>query len=302
MKLIAPLLLMVSVAYAQDLRLPNKRDSVRFAVIGDSGTGDKPQYETAAQLARWFGVYPFEFVIMMGDNLYGSEKPRDYEEKFERPYAVLLRSGVRFHASLGNHDDQNQRYYAKFNMNGERFYTFSPRKDVSFFALDSTYMGPEQLEWLNRALATSDHRWKIVFFHHALYSSGRRHGPNEELRALLEPIFVRHAVSAVFSGHEHFYERIWPQKGIPYFIVGASGKLRRGNVDPQPQTAAHFDEDRSFLLVEITESALHFQAVSRTGATVDWGVAPLALGPRSTSPPTGEHGAASVSSKGGTIR
>src|SRR5688572_21727703 len=83
---------------AQELRLPNKEGSVKFAVIGDSGQPGKGQNAIAAQMANWHTKYPFEFVLMMGDNLYGTERPSDYQKKFEIPYKALLSSGVKFYA------------------------------------------------------------------------------------------------------------------------------------------------------------------------------------------------------------
>ena len=116
--------------------LPNDSDSVKFLVIGDSGTGDRPQYEVAEKIVEARTRFPFEFAIMLGDNMYGGEKAIDFVRKFETPYKPLLDDGVKFYASLGNHDDPNQRFYQKFNMDGKRYYTFR-KKDVEFFALDS---------------------------------------------------------------------------------------------------------------------------------------------------------------------
>src|SRR6185369_4589225 len=114
--------------------------------------------------------------------------------------------------------------------------------------------------------------WKICYFHHALYSSGKYHGPAVELRKVLEPLFVKYGVDVVFAGHEHVYERIYPQQGIYHFTEGASGELRPHNLKPSAITAKGFDTDRSFLLVEIAGDDLYFQAVSRTGLEVDSGV------------------------------
>ncbi|HSK10744.1 MAG TPA: metallophosphoesterase [Vicinamibacterales bacterium] len=253
--------------------LPLVPDSVRFAVIGDSGTGGRRQYEVAERLAEAHAQFAFTFTIMLGDNLYGSERPRDYARKFEVPYKPLLDAGVNFYATLGNHDEPAQRMYGPFNMGGERYYTFT-KGPVEFFVLDTTNLDPEQVDWLRRQLDESGARWKIAYFHHPLYSSGRRHGPATELRAILEPLFVEHGVSAVFAGHEHFYERIRPQKGITYFTAGGSGRLRAGDIRKTSQTAAGFDRDRSFMLVEIAGDTLHFQAISRTGQTVDSGSLP----------------------------
>jgi 3',5'-cyclic AMP phosphodiesterase CpdA len=268
------LLCLISVpSFAQkQLLLPGKQGSLRFAVIGDTGTGGKPQYEVASQLAEWRARFPFEFVLMMGDNLYGGENPKDYRSKFEVPYKPLLDAGVKFYASLGNHDDANQRFYKNFNMGGKRYYTFRPKPGIRFFALDSNYMDREQLGWLQTELRSSGSEWKICFFHHPLYSSGGRHGSDVELREVLEPVFVQFGVSAVFTGHEHFYERLKPQQGIYYFISGAGGQLRRGDIRKTNLTAKGFDQDNHFVLVEIAGDEMYFQAISRTGATVDSGV------------------------------
>jgi hypothetical protein len=89
-----------------------------------------------------------ELVVLVGDNLYGSERPQDFQKKFELPYKPLLDAGVKFYASLGNHDAREQRFYKRFNMEGKLYYTFSPKPNVRFFALDSSYPVPEQIQWL----------------------------------------------------------------------------------------------------------------------------------------------------------
>jgi predicted phosphodiesterase len=253
-----------------EIRLPLEDGSTRFAVAGDAGTGGSAQHEIGRQMAACREAFPFDFVLMPGDNLYGSERPSDYRRKFEEPFKALLDADVKFYAVLGNHDQPDQRFYKQFNMGGERYYTFK-QGQVRFFGLDSTYMSPEQIEWLEKELKSSNEKWKIAFFHHPLYSSGGRHGPELKLRSVLEPLFVKYGVDAVIAGHEHFYERIKPQHGIYYFTSGAAGKLRKGNVRKSDITAASFDRDRSFMLIEIAGDTLHFQSISRLGASVDHG-------------------------------
>jgi hypothetical protein len=252
--------------------LPNKAGSFKFGVLGDFGTGDRTQYELAAQMARLHRSFPYQVVILVGDNLYGAERPQDFRRKFELPYKPLLDAGVKFYASLGNHDAREQRFYKLFNMGGRLYYTFSPKPDVRFFALESTYPEPEQVRWLEKQLAASRSDWKIVFFHHPLYSSGDRHGSDLRLREVLEPLFLKYDVSLVLNGHDHFYERVKPQKGIAYFVVGSGGKLRRGNIDPRSGlTAKGFDTDLAFMAAEITGDTMAFKVISRTGQTVDAG-------------------------------
>jgi hypothetical protein len=254
-----------------DLKLPMNPKSVRFAVIGDSGTGHPAQYQVADEMMKYHDVFPFEFVIMLGDNIYGGKTPLDFQRKFEEPYSKLLSAGVKFYASIGNHDDPNERLYKPFNMEGKRYYTFK-RGSAQFFALDSNYMDPGQLAWLGEQLQQSTSTWKICYFHHPLYSDGRAHGPDLDLRKLLEPVFIKNGVQVVFSGHEHFYERLQPQHGINYFILGNSGELRLNNLRQSEEVAKGFDRDRGFALVEIDGNGLHFQTISRTGATIDSGV------------------------------
>ena len=258
---------------SQELTLPNKRGSVKFAAIGDYGNGSKAQYEVAEMMAKVQETFPYEFVITLGDNLYGSQTPRDFELKFAIPYKPLLDRGVKFYASLGNHDNQENRFYKPWNMNGERYYSHK-HGDVRFFVLDSDYLDSKQRDWLERELKGSTDRWKIVYFHHPLYSSGLRHGSEIDLRMILEPLFVKFGVNAVFQGHDHIYERVKPQRGIYYFVEGASGQLRRGNLRKSDLTAAGYDQDQSFMVVEIDDDTLHFQAVSRLGKVVDSGVLP----------------------------
>ena len=150
-----------------EVALPLERNSVRFAVIGDSGTGGSRQYEVADTMALYSQLVGFNFVLMLGDNLYGNEDPEDYQEKFEIPYRKLLDSGIEFYASLGNHDKPTQRFYEKFNMKGQRYYTFQ-RKNVRFFALDSTLVDDTQLAWLEEEFRQNDADWTICFYHHPI--------------------------------------------------------------------------------------------------------------------------------------
>ena len=258
-----------ALAPAQDLRLPNKPGSLKFAVIGDSGQPGPAQDAIASQMHKWRTRFPFEFVLMTGDNLYGRERPRDYEEKFSMPYKRLIDAGVKFYASLGNHDEDGQTLFKLFNMDGKKYYTFKPKNGVRFFALDSNYVDDKQLEWLDRELAASGSDWKIAFFHHPLYSSGATHGSADAQREVLEPIFLKHGVNVAIAGHEHFYERLKPQKGVAYFILGSSSKLRKGDLQKSGLTASGNDSAYAFMLVEIDGDEMHIQAISDQGVTLD---------------------------------
>jgi 3',5'-cyclic AMP phosphodiesterase CpdA len=254
--------------------LPNKPNTLHFAVIGDNGTGEKPEYDIGEQMVNWSTHFQFPLVVMLGDNIYGSDRPQDFVAKFEGPYKGLLDKGVKFYASLGNHDSREQRYYKFFNMDGKLYYSYkAPKEDVRFFVLESTYMDPDQLKWFEQELKGSREKWKIVYFHHPLYSSGRTHGSQVKLREAVEPLLIQYTVSLVLSGHDHTYERIKPQNGIQYFVEGSSGQLRKGDLRrPSPLTAYGNDTDNTFMLMEVDGDTLTFNTINRQGAVIDSGV------------------------------
>jgi 3',5'-cyclic AMP phosphodiesterase CpdA len=261
--------------------LPNKPGSLKFAAFGDFGDESPEQMATAAQIAKTHETFPFEIVVTAGDNLYGSERPQDFATKFEIPYKPLLDAGVKFYATLGNHDAREQRFYKLFNMDGKLHYSFkAPRQDVRFFMLESSYMDPEQVKWIENELKTSTETWKIAVFHHPLYSSGATHGSSLSLRATLEPLFVKYGVSVVLTGHDHIYERILPQKGITHFVIGSAGELRKGDLTRTDMTDVGYDADNVFLVAEIIDKTMYFNAITRTGKVVDAGTVTARSAPK----------------------
>ena len=104
---------------APPIALPNKEGSLKFGVLGDFGTGEREQYQLAEQMAKLHARFRYEIVVTVGDNIYGSERPQDLVRKFELPYKPLLDAGVKFYASLGNHDDRVQARYNFFKMDGK---------------------------------------------------------------------------------------------------------------------------------------------------------------------------------------
>jgi hypothetical protein len=265
----------------ETLQLPRRPGSIRFAAIGDSGRGHKPQYDVSAQMAAFRDVFEFDFVVMLGDNVYDGGTVEDYRQKFELPYKPFLDAGVKFYAVIGNHDAPNQPSYAPFNMGGKRYYTFKPDTpllarltdtDVQFFMIDTELLDNVQLAWLDREMGKSEARWKIPVFHRPIYTSGRYGSPALIFRAALEPVFLKHGVRVALSGHEHFYERTHPQNGITYFISGGAGSLRANDLRRTRLTARGFDTDYHFTLFEISRDELFYQAIARTGHSVDSGV------------------------------
>jgi predicted phosphodiesterase len=246
---------------------------LNFAVIGDTGTGEEPQFRVAREMVKRRAQTPFDFVLMLGDNIYGGGKPQYFKPRFEEPYKELLGAGVKFYAALGNHDAPYAAEHVKyphFNMGG-RYYTFTKGDDlVQFFALDSNEMTPAQLAWLERELKDSKAKWKVAFLHHSIYSSARMHPPYATLRAQLEPLFVKHQVNIVFAGHSHAYERVRPQQGVQYITAGSGGKLMRGTLNRRsPLTVVGNDQIQIFLIVELESKTMMVNAISANGDLID---------------------------------
>ena len=250
------------------LPMPQVRGSTIFAAMGDSGSGDESQQAVAQAMLTYFNTarhYPF--VLMLGDNLYDD----DYTNEFLTPYKPLLDRGVKFYAALGNHDRDLEIHFKPFNMGDKDRYSFD-EGNARFAALNSNHPAdPEQIKWLDGVYADAGAKWRIAFFHHPLYSSGQHAAEGRDvIRPALEPALVRNRVNVVFSGHEHLYERIHPQKGIQHFVSGGGGRYL------YKVTASEFDDvaasEHHFMVVEIAGDRLLFEAITHTQKVLDCGV------------------------------
>jgi hypothetical protein len=250
------------------LPMPQIRGGTVFALMGDSGSGDRAQEAVAQAMITYFTTARrFPFVLMLGDNLYDD----DYTNEFSVPYKPLLDRGVKFHATLGNHDRDLAIHFKPFNMNDVDRYTFD-EGNARFAALNSNHPAdPLQIKWLDQAYADAGTKWRIAFFHHPLYSSGRHAAESRDvIRPALEPALIRNHVDVVFSGHEHLYERIKPQHGINLFVSGGGGRYL---YDYQP---SEFDEvglsEHHFMVAEIAGDRLFFEAITHTQQLIDCGM------------------------------
>lgn len=212
----------------------------RFATAGDVGTGGKGQRRVASAMSARWCADPFQTVLLLGDNIYESGEISRIAEVFEQPYAELLQREVKFHAVLGNHDFRTRQgadeiAYPGYNMLS-RYYTFT-KGSAQFFALDTNqfYLDSDQdrealwsvqHQWLKTELERSQARWKIVFAHHPIYSSGH-HGSDPELAASLSPLFKEHGVHLYINVHDHNYERTQPIDGTIYITAGNGGRSLR---------------------------------------------------------------------------
>jgi calcineurin-like phosphoesterase family protein len=236
--------------------------------MGDSGSGDQSQEAVAQAMLTYFTTARrFPFVLMLGDNLYDD----DYTNEFLIPYKPLLDRGVKFYATIGNHDRDLEIHFKPFNMGDKDRYSFD-EGNARFVAINSNHPGdPEQIKWLNQAFTDAGDKWRIVFFHHPLYSSGQHSAEGRDvIRPALEGVLVANKVNVVLSGHEHLYERIKPQKGIQHFVSGGGGRYLY-NYRP-----SDFDEvglsEHHFMVFEIAGDRMLFEAITHTQKVIDCGI------------------------------
>lgn len=204
---------------------------LRFVSLGDFGTGSSAQYNLGKAMADYHRRFPYNLALTVGDNIYNEGEIEKIQRVFEIPYGELLRRGVKFRATLGNHDIRTENgdpqvAYPGFNMDG-RYYTYSAGP-AQFFALDTNGNADwePQLAWLDRELATSTAPWKIVYGHHNIYTSGH-YGVNQGRWAqILKSFFKRYGVQLYLNGHDHHYERTIPIEGTTYLTTGSGAGLR----------------------------------------------------------------------------
>lgn len=249
---------------------------LRFISVADTGTGDRGQYAVAEAMARYHRPHPFDLAILAGDNIYNNGEMEKINAVFERPYQPLLQQGVKFHACLGNHDIRTangdpQVRYANFNMKG-RFYTFS-RDPMQFFVLDTNHNADwkTQLAWLEQELSRSVAKWKVVFGHHPIYSSGM-YGSNQEFIKSLTPLFQKHGVQLYINGHEHNYERTRSINGTTYLVCGGGAGTRPVN---RSEWTEHSASVLSFAAYEVYSDRIEISGIDTNNRVFDSGVIKL---------------------------
>jgi predicted phosphodiesterase len=259
------------------------QNTFRFAVIGDAGTADEYQMAVSREMLAEYERNPFPIVLTVGDNTYQGCKNR-LKDVFEIPYQQLLARGVRFYATLGNHDENcavEQIAYPQFNMGNHRYYHFAPAGNlVEFFALDTTLVvsgkADEQYAWLERVLGESKARWKVAFFHHPAFSPALKHGDEKDVVTRLVPILERHGVRVVLTGHDHILAKLRTRNGIDYFVCGASAKMRSNGINPTYAGVEYSeDEFRGFMTVNLSETAFDFSLISDKGKVAFKGTLPV---------------------------
>ena len=253
--------------------------AIRFAVIGDYGWEGQPAADVAALVKQWSP----DIVVTVGDNNYMEMSAENFDKNvgqyysdFIFPYSGKYGAGAkvnRFFPALGNHDwytGSIQTYLDYFTLPGnERYYDFV-KGSVHFFIIDSAEEEPDgidanssQAQWLRNKLSQSTAPWKLVFMHHAPYSSG-----NHSSVAIMRWPFKEWGADAVIAGHDHHYERFYVN-GMTYLVNGLGGRSLYDMKATVSGSHYRYNSDYGAMLVDATENVSTFKFITRKGTTLD---------------------------------
>jgi 3',5'-cyclic AMP phosphodiesterase CpdA len=253
-----------------------------FAVFGDSRNGIEQHRRVIERVAQ---EVP-DFLVGTGDMVDEGYREDEWQQFFDVENQ-LLRDNVYFPA-LGNHDRQGRgrtadAYRAYFSVpdNGGdetgRYYAFT-YGPARFLVLDSnaySFALTDQTAWLERELiaARQDPAMHHIFvvMHHPPYSIAL-HGGARDLRERWTPLFEKYQVTAVFSGHDHVYERA-EAGGVYYFVTGGAGApLYPRRPQPNPvdaEAVKKFERVLHYLRVTVTGNRVEVTAIRAEGTAIE---------------------------------
>lgn len=240
---------------------------LHLGAAGDIGDSGSRLDATAAAMATLAATDPYRALLLLGDNVYPDGDPARIPETVLDPFASVLGDGTELLAILGNHDVKSGNgpgQLAALGMEGPSWSRSYP--DTLVVGLDSNDVDdPAQLAFLDETLAGSTVRWKIVAVHHPPYSAGYQ-GSSHHVRDVLCPIFERHQVDVVLSGHDHDYQRSVPVNGVVYIVSGAGSGTRR--TGEESFTAVSWSWHH-FLDIEVFPDRFQLRAVNQSGEVAD---------------------------------
>ena len=275
------------------------RADLAFLVVGDWGRdGASHQRDVAVQMDVAAQAVDAAFVVSVGDNFYEDgvrsvDDPK-WRSSFEDVYNGPHLQKTPWYVALGNHDyggvPQAQVDYTAHSPRWRmpaRYFKVSGADigapSIDLFIIDTSPLIAEngtgdnamavnvrsqdaaaQLTWLDRELAASQAKHKLVFGHHTVFSGGSTHGDTPDLIDRLLPILKVHKVSAYINGHDHDLQHI-VRDGLNVVCTGAGSEIRPVSA----VTGTQFCVARSgFSIISLSGSQLHLEFRDYTGATL----------------------------------
>ena len=188
-----------------------------------------------------------DLAFHLGDLTVKGTKQEEYDRFFAA--AEPLAESCPLYPARGNHDRSLELFLANFpRLAGSSYYAVE-QDSLLFLVLDSSQdlsPGSEQYAWLSAQLREGKPLGRIVVLHHPLFSGGYQ-GGHAELSLFLPALFSANGVLAVFSGHDHDYERSEFQ-GVTYFVSGGSGGTLRPPRKDNPHSQAFFNTHHYLIL------------------------------------------------------
>ena len=244
--------------------LAQQPQQVRFLAKGDWGTGSSAQAAISTRMCASHAARPAAFLLTTGDNFYTPDG-RATTANFDRPEACLLKAGIPWRATWGNHDLGGNSTATRL-ASPRRWYTFT-RGPLRVVVLDGNQpSSTAQLAFLRRTLQRATEPVRVVSIHQPPYTAGI-HEPSTTTQRLMVPLFRKHGVSLVLSGHNHSYERV-VTGGVTYIVTGGGGAAVYPCVR-LPAGLAKCTPEHHFLEVDATPSSLKVRAVRRDGSTLE---------------------------------
>ena len=138
---------------------------------------------------------------------------------------------------------------------------------VRMISLNSNERQAEQAAWLDKLLSAGHaNRWVVATFHHPIYSSAKGRD-NPQLREMWQPLFDKHKVDLVLTGHDHTYARTNLVGGTVYVVSVSGPKMYTLERNPRMMRAAA--NTQLFQIVRIDGGTLQYEARTATGALYD---------------------------------
>lgn len=240
------------------------------AVYGDSRDGHEAHRRI---VARILALKP-ALVFHSGDMVHDGRSDEAWKS-FDEITAGLRRS-AEFFPVHGNHENHAPRFFAEFQLDPKKPWYSVDRFGVHFAVLDSEspfWKGTSQGTWLEKDLkaasAREDVRHIVVLLHRPIYGTGH-HGPDDSkvLAPALTPWFKKYGVGAVFSGHDHLYERSQVD-GITYVVAGGGGAPLYTEQEQPAATNQVFKSTYNFVALSVTPEGLLCEAFDDAGKPLD---------------------------------
>lgn len=257
---------------------PVSPDHLKFALAGDTGTGEEHAREIGAEIAKLHDREGLAGLFLLGDNIYGHDLFEvGFKTRFLDTFEPVIMRNVPIYGVLGNHDYAptafEQINSPLLNMKGHEYYSVKFGDLAQFFIISSETLDadPIQLQWLRAEMENSAAHWRILLLHEPLDASKIGHGPAKRLAELLKPIITGpHGAHLVFAGHNHIYERRVPLDGGTHITLGSGANaLQEQKFPPDPRRAIGYNERPAFGWIDVTREGIVMRVVNDKGAVVD---------------------------------